>query len=78
MPTRNGVGEDQSVLLLPRGCRHRSALGWTEPDAPIGSNLDPVVEATVAVLDAARKVGAPIYFTTGHVDRSEPPSARAQ
>ena len=61
-----GFGSRPAVVVIDL------ALGWTEPDAPIGSNLDPVVEATVAVLDAARKVGAPIYFTTGHVDRSEP------
>ena len=39
-----------------------------------GTNLDSVVEATVDVLTAARTAGAPIYFTTGHVDRSEPPA----
>ena len=61
-----GFGSRPAVVVIDL------ALGWTEPDAPIGSNLDPVVEATVAVLGAARKAGAPIYFSTGHLDQSEP------
>ena len=31
-----------------------------------------MVEATATVLSAARARNVPIYFTTGHVDRSEP------
>ena len=61
-----GVGTRPAVVVVDL------ALGWTEPDAPVGSVLDSVVEATVSVLGAARALGAPIYFTTGHVDRSEP------
>ena len=63
---RVGFGERPAIVVIDL------ALGWTEPDAPAGSELDSVVEATVTLLNAARSAGVPIYFTTGHVDRSEP------
>ena len=65
---RVGFGSRPAVVVVDL------ALGWTEPEAPVGSGLDSVVGATVAVLSAARGIEAPIFFTTGHVDRSEPPA----
>lgn len=38
--------------------------GFTDPDCPLGSDLDGVVAATRAVLDAARAGGHPVFFTT--------------
>lgn len=63
---RVGFGKRPAIVVIDL------ALGWTEPDAPAGSKLDAVVEATATLLNAARAVRVPIYFTTGHVDRTEP------
>ncbi len=64
---RVGFGTRPAVIVIDL------ALAWTKrPDGPVGSDLDPVVDATVAVLAAARAADVPILFTTGHVDRSEP------
>ena len=63
-----GFGSRPAVVVVDL------AQGWTEPEAPVGSQLDSVVEATVSVLAAARATRVPVYFTTGHVDRSEPPA----
>jgi maleamate amidohydrolase len=38
--------------------------GFTDPACPLGSDLDAVVGATRAVLDAARAAGHPVFFTT--------------
>lgn len=66
---RVGFGSRPAVIVVDL------ALAWTQrPDGPVGSNLEPVVDATVAVLAAARAVDVPIFFTTGHYDSSEPPA----
>ena len=65
---RVGFGSHPAIVVVDL------ALGWTQPDAPAGSQLDAVVAANVTLLNTARAVGIPIYFTTGHVDRSEPPA----
>src|SRR5215218_7220725 len=38
--------------------------GFTDPACPLGCDLDAVVAATRAVLDAARAAGHPVFFTT--------------
>jgi maleamate amidohydrolase len=38
--------------------------GFTDRACPLGSDLDAVVAATRAVLDAARAAGHPVFFTT--------------
>ena len=63
---RVGFGARPAVIVIDL------ALAWTRPGGPMGSDLEPVVDATIAVLAAARAAGVPIFFTTGHVDRSEP------
>lgn len=64
---RVGFGSRPALIVVDL------ALAWTQrPHGTVGTNLEPVVEATVAVLAAARAVDVPIFFTTGHHDRSEP------
>ncbi len=50
------------------------ALYWTRPDNQIGTHADSVVEATVEILNAARRVEIPIFFTTCGYDPADPPS----
>lgn len=38
--------------------------GFTDPDSPLGANLDAVVASVRRLLDAARAAGRPIVFTT--------------
>ena len=62
---RVGFGERPAVVVVDL------ALGWTDPEGSLGYDMDSVVEATVQILDAARAVGMPVFFTTGceeHVD----------
>jgi nicotinamidase-related amidase len=61
-----GFGERPAVLVIDL------ALFWTRPDTQMGSNLDTVVGATRAVLDAARVADVPIFFTSLDFDRDEP------
>lgn len=42
--------------------------GFTNPDMPLGSNLDAQVEATNRLIDSCRQHGVPIYFTTVSYD----------
>lgn len=69
---RAGFGERPALVVVDL------ALGWTTDRGPLGSNLDPVVEATVHVLKAAREAGIPIFFTTGASDSADPPSPGAK
>jgi len=39
------------------------ALYWTQP-SPMGSNVDSVVEASLEIIDGARRAGLPIFFST--------------
>ena len=52
----------------------RWARYWLDVKERIGSNLDPVVEATCRILAAARAAQVPILFTTFDHDPSEPSS----
>jgi nicotinamidase-related amidase len=38
--------------------------GFTDPESPLGSDLDAVVESTRTLLDGAREAGVPVCFTT--------------
>jgi nicotinamidase-related amidase len=53
-----GFGKKPAVLVIDL------ALGWTDPKYPLGSNLDSVIENTRELLDASRRKGIPIVFTT--------------
>ena len=51
------------------------ALWWTDPNCfPMGSNVDPIVDASAKVLEAGRTAGIPIFFTTYDYDPAEPPT----
>jgi nicotinamidase-related amidase len=47
---------------------------WLDARAPIGSRLDPVVEAACRLLTVARATGVPVFFTTFAHDPAEPAS----
>jgi maleamate amidohydrolase len=52
------LGERPAIVVVDFSC------GFTDPDCPLGSDLTPQVEATRRLLDAARRKGLPIVFTT--------------
>ncbi|MEC7564449.1 MAG: isochorismatase family protein [Planctomycetota bacterium] len=56
--TRMGWGTRPAVIVIDL------ANYWLRNSVATGSTLDSVVEATVSVLDAARRAGCPILFTT--------------
>ena len=53
-----GFGSRPAVLVVDL------LKGFTNPESPLGSNLDVVVESTRRLLDCARDAGVPILFTT--------------
>jgi nicotinamidase-related amidase len=55
---RVGFGSRPAIVVVDL------ALFWTRPDTQMGSDLDGVVDATRALLDAARGAGIPVFFTT--------------
>jgi nicotinamidase-related amidase len=65
---RVGFGVRPAVVVIDL------ARFWLDAALQIGSQLDPVVEATCRVLKAARAVNVPIFFTTFAHDPAEPPS----
>lgn len=66
---RVGFGKRPALIVIDL------ALKWTKPDCyPLGSSVDSVVEATVSLLDYARRAEIPIFFTTYDYDPADPPS----
>jgi nicotinamidase-related amidase len=65
---RAGFGDRPAVIVIDL------ARYWLDPRQKIGSNLDPVLEATIKVLRAARAAAIPIFFTTYADDPAHPPS----
>ena len=64
-----GWGERPAIVVID------VAIWWTDPNCfPMGSNVDPIVEATAQVLEAGRAAGIPIFFTTYDYDPAEPPT----
>jgi maleamate amidohydrolase len=53
-----GVGERPAVVVVDL------LRGFTDPACPLGAEMDAVVAATRALLDAARAAGVPVIFTT--------------
>jgi nicotinamidase-related amidase len=53
-----GVGERPAVVVVDL------LRGFTDPACPLGAEMDDVVAATRALLDAARAGGVPVIFTT--------------
>ena len=65
---RVGFGERPAVIVIDL------ARYWLDPEIHIGANLDPIVEATCQVLEAARQAKIPIFFTTWDYDPAHPPT----
>ena len=53
-----GFGSRPAVLVVDL------LKGFTDPDSPLGANLDAVVESTRELLDGAREAGVPVLFST--------------
>ncbi|BBL80052.1 N-carbamoylsarcosine amidase [Rubrobacter xylanophilus] len=58
MGGRLGLGERPAVLVVDFSC------GFTDPECPLGADMTAEVEATRRLLDAARRRGLPVIFTT--------------
>src|SRR4051812_32212187 len=63
---RVGMGKRPALIVIDL------ANFWLRPDEQMGSNLDPVVENTCRVLQAARAADIPVFFTTFNYDPSHP------
>jgi maleamate amidohydrolase len=53
-----GIGARPAVVVVDL------VNGFTDAGSPLGADLDPVVESTRTLLDAARSAGVPVFFTT--------------
>ena len=67
---RTGFGKSPAIVVIDL------ALGWTQDNGMMGSNVDSVVEATVRLLAAGRDAGVPIFFTALTNDPADPPRPR--
>ena len=66
--SRVGWGERPALIVIDM------ARYWLDPHLQIGSNLDSVMEGTCQVLEASRRAGLPIFFTSLAWDPADPPS----
>jgi maleamate amidohydrolase len=57
-----GFGERPAVVVVDLN------VGFTSAESPLACDLDEVLVATRRVLDAARRAGVPVYFTTIEYD----------
>ena len=62
-----GFGQRPAVVVVDL------ALRWTKPGSQMGTRLDPVVDATCRILDSARAVEIPIFFSTSEFDPEQLP-----
>lgn len=67
---RVGFGERSALLVIDL------SLNWTRPGSQMGSDVDPVVDATCRMLSSARKAGIPIFFSSYDFDPHELESLR--
>ncbi|QDU28216.1 N-carbamoylsarcosine amidase [Anatilimnocola aggregata] len=65
---RVGFGKRPALIVIDL------AVFWTQPRAQIGTEAEPVLQATLRMLDAARNAKIPVFFTTYAYDPSDPPS----
>jgi nicotinamidase-related amidase len=62
---RKGFGSRPAILVIDL------ARAWIDEGSPLGSrNLEPVVENTAVILDAARAKNVPIFFTVMAFDKA--------
>lgn len=67
--SRVGFGQKPALVVIDL------ALLWTKPGVPpMGSQIDPIVEASCLLLAAARQAAIPIFFTTYDYDPADPPN----
>ena len=59
---RIGFGEHPAVLVVD------IIKAFTDPDRPLGANLDRQIEATNQIIDAAHARGAPVIYSTVSYD----------
>ena len=52
------LGRRPALLLVDLSC------GFTDPESPLGCECDTVIDANLALLDAFRERGLPVFFTT--------------
>jgi len=55
--TRSGPGRRAALLVVDL------VRAFTEPDSPLGSDLDAVVTRSAELVEAARAAGAPVFFS---------------
>ena len=60
---RQGIGNKLGFGLRPALAIIDFSVGFNDPDAFGGGNIDPAVKKTVGLLAAARRHGLPIAFT---------------
>ena len=65
---RVGFGQRPALIVIDL------ALFWTQPQHQIGTTAEPVLQATLQLLAAARTAAIPIFFTTFAYDPADPPS----
>jgi maleamate amidohydrolase len=65
---RVGFGKRPALIVIDL------AKFWTQPQAQIGTDAEPVLQATLEVLAEARAARIPIFFTTFAYDPADPPS----
>ena len=66
--TRVGFGNRPALIVIDM------ARYWLDPEFQIGSELEPIIDGTIRVLNAARKAAIPIFFSTLDWDPADPPS----
>jgi maleamate amidohydrolase len=68
---RGGFGHRPALIVVDM------TLGFTDPESPLGSDLDGPVEAIQKVLEAARQAEIPVIFTTVAYRESDKVTAAA-
>ena len=63
---RSGFGNKPALIVIDL------AKMWTNPDHPVGADLDTTVRESRRLLDAARQANIPIFFTTMSRDPNDP------
>ncbi|MGD9735025.1 MAG: isochorismatase family protein [Solirubrobacterales bacterium] len=68
---RSGLGERPAVIVVDM------SVGFTSSESPLGADLDDTVAAIATVLEAARRGGVPVVYTTVVYGERERITARA-
>ena len=68
---RGGFGQHPALIVVDM------TLGFTDPESPLGSDLDGPIEAIRKLLGAARRVAIPVVFTTVAYRESDKVTAAA-